>query len=93
MDRDEHKLRNKEGLVFKAPADDVLWLGGYSKVERVTKAQMTRKMLEQRSFCYLEFTKANGDTRVMFALVSKIEGNDVYLHDLGTAAEHAAPPV
>jgi hypothetical protein len=65
----DHRLRNKEGLVFTAPADDVLLLGEVRTRREVTPTEMAEVLEKLKGWFHISFIKAKGEVRHMYAHV------------------------
>jgi len=70
-------LRNKEGLRFRAPRDDVLAVGAFSKVRYVNKMELTDVLRLLDGFFWIRFAKKDGSVRTMYAMRmrERIAGN------------------
>ena len=82
VDKDDLKVKNKEGLTFTIPRNDVVWIGEHKGQEFVTKSEMSNVVLNTRSFTFIRFKKMDGTMRDMYCSITNIVGNDVFLKDL-----------
>lgn len=83
-----HKLKNKEGHVFDVNADDVVFIGEFTKTEQVTPTELTLLISRTRGFLFIRFIKADGSMRDMYAHVNgPMVGSKVYLRDLEQPAQ------
>lgn len=77
VDRANTRLKNKEGVVFNAPADDVVYIGEIKDTVYVNKTELSKEIRDLEGFFWIRFYKKDGSVREMWAnrLKERIAGN------------------
>ena len=83
VDKKTNYIENAEGHAFPAPADDIMYVGGFSKTVYLNKAELSDQVRLLDGFFWIRFRKKNGQVREMWAqkMHSKILAN-ITMRDL-----------
>lgn len=76
-------LRNKEQIKFRASADDIMYIGGFTRTTYVNMTQLTDVLTKLDGFFWVRFRKKDDTIRDMYAVKmhGRIAGN-MSLRDL-----------